>query len=118
MKVLADENVQASTVAWLRAGGHDVLYVAETLRGFDDDELLATASAESRVILTDDKDFGELVFRRRLAAHGVVLVRLGSAVPSERVRRLSECWSVVESNMPGKFVVIDDRKVRVRSILI
>lgn len=74
MRLLADENVPAPAVAALRAAGHDVLHVAESVPGSSDDAVLALAADEQRVLLKFDKDFGELAFRRGLSSrHGVVL---------------------------------------------
>lgn len=61
MLLLADENIHADLVAWLRGAGHDVLYAAETMRRAPDPELLELARRERRIVLTDDLDFGELV---------------------------------------------------------
>lgn len=75
MRLLADENLHAGIVAWLRLNGHDVTYAAETLRGEPDEVVLARAREEIRVVVTDDKDFGDLVVRRRLSTAGVLLLR-------------------------------------------
>lgn len=64
MLLLADENIQSEVVQWLRARGHDVVYVAESRRQTPDPMFLELARAEGRTILADDLDFGELVFRR------------------------------------------------------
>jgi predicted nuclease of predicted toxin-antitoxin system len=81
-------------------------------------KLLADKFAErdGRVIVTDDKDFGELVFNRSLNSHGVLLVRLHAVTLPERVARLAAIWPVVEEHSPGSFIVVTDRKVRVRPI--
>lgn len=66
MKYLADENVAARIVAWLRDRGDDVRYASEERPGELDSAWLHEAEAEERLIVTSDKDFGELVFRDRL----------------------------------------------------
>lgn len=114
MKLLADENIHADLVVWLRSTGHDVLYAAEVLRQVPDDELLAIARAEGRVIFTDDKDFGELVFRQQLATAGVILVRLFRMSLPDRIARLAQVWDQVERAEPGGLVVIEPANVRVR----
>jgi predicted nuclease of predicted toxin-antitoxin system len=60
---LADECVDAALVAALRAGAQDVLYLAETAAGITDTEALNLADREDRLLLIEDKDFGELIFR-------------------------------------------------------
>jgi predicted nuclease of predicted toxin-antitoxin system len=54
------------------------MYAAEIMSGFPDEVLLDTARCEGRILVTDDKDFGELVFHRRLAIEGIVLIRLSN----------------------------------------
>lgn len=117
MNLLADENIHADIVAWLRDRGNDVLYAAETLPTRRDDDLLAIARQEERVLITDDKDFGELVFHQRLATSGIVLVRLHSPSIAERLKRLAQVWPAIETRIAGRFTVISDRKIRVRTPL-
>ena len=62
MKFLADECFDAGLVKVLRDDGHEVLYAVETLRGAIDDDVLTRAFSEGRILLTEDKDFGELVY--------------------------------------------------------
>jgi predicted nuclease of predicted toxin-antitoxin system len=60
MNLLVNENIPTSVVQSLRARGHDVLAVKETMRGADDPTILARAQVERRLLVTQDKDFGEL----------------------------------------------------------
>ena len=113
MRFFADENVARAIVAWVRSAGHDVLYAAEEKPGEADDVWLRQAQADGRLILTADKDFGELVFRDHLNSAGVVLLRMEDRTVQQRLARLRSVWSVVEANPAGKFIVITDRKVRV-----
>lgn len=71
MKFLVDECADEQLVEHLRANGHDVLYVMETMRGATDDVILNRAYQEQRILLTEDKDFGELVFRLRKPTIGI-----------------------------------------------
>jgi hypothetical protein len=73
---LADECVDAALVSRLRGAGHDVVYVAELASGISDTEVLQLAQSNGRVLLTEDKGFGELVFRSKLTVPGVVLLRI------------------------------------------
>jgi len=111
---LADENIHADMVE--SSTGYDVSYAAETMSGDPDEILLATACREKRILVTDDKDFGELVFHRRLASQGIILIRLSSPRIEYRLRRLAEVWSAIESQLEGRFIVIGDKKVRIRPI--
>ena len=116
MKLLADEDTHGLIVRWLRDQGHDVLWATETLPAQPDHVLLDTAAKQLRLIFTSDLDFGELVFQQQLNSHGVILVRLGHLAVQDRIVRLQACWSVIDANPAGKFIVITDRKVRVRNL--
>ena len=77
MRFLANENVPGPVVAALREHGHDVFWIKESMRGAEDPIVLVRAQTERRVVVTLDKDFGELAFRSRLPAQsGVILIRL------------------------------------------
>jgi predicted nuclease of predicted toxin-antitoxin system len=72
---LGDECVEAGLVARLRVESHDVLCVADALAGATDAEIIEGGAANQRLLLTVDKDFGDLVFRRARRVPGVVLLR-------------------------------------------
>lgn len=116
MRFLADENVPGPLIASLRLNAHDVLSVKESMQGADDRSILARAQSEERVLLTFDKDFGELAFRFGLpAACGVVLFRLEGASPElDDQRALAalvsrDAWS-------GCFSVVTDTLIRIRPL--
>lgn len=116
MRFLADENIHADLVAWLRSVGHDVSYAAETMPSDPDDSVLRRAREQFRILVTDDKDFGDLVVHRRLSSAGVLLLRLRSPSVPERIRRLQAVWPSIEGGLQGSFTVVSDRRVRVRPI--
>lgn len=72
---MADESVERPTVSALRAAGHQASFIAETSPGIEDAEVLGIACVEQALLLTADKDFGELVFRNREAHSGILLIR-------------------------------------------
>jgi predicted nuclease of predicted toxin-antitoxin system len=79
LRILADENVALDIVLALRGAGHDIVWAAEIDPRQADEHWLALAEAERRLLLTHDKDFGDLVFRDRWpATSGVFLLRLGA----------------------------------------
>jgi predicted nuclease of predicted toxin-antitoxin system len=81
MIFVADENVQRSVVEKLRQRGHDVRHIRELMPGATDDTVLRTTAGENAILLTYDRDFGELVFRQGRAATGVILVRCAALPP-------------------------------------
>jgi predicted nuclease of predicted toxin-antitoxin system len=95
MRVLANENIPRTLLRELRDRGHDVLSAKESMRGEDDPAILARAQTEARLVVTQDKDFGELAFRFGLpASSGVILFRLSGSDPEADTRRMME---VIES---------------------
>ena len=116
MRFLADENLHADLVRWLRSQGHDVSYAAETAAGEPDESVLRRARAEDRVLVTDDKDFGELVVRKGIANAGVLLLRQRNPSVPDRIARLAAIWESVAQKMSRSFVVVSDRRVRVRPL--
>ncbi len=116
MLILTDENIPRSVVIGLREAGHDVLWVKEVMRGVDNDVILARAMAEGRVVVTFDKDFGELAFRSRLPSTcGVVLFRITQRGREHDTRvvldtlRSRDDWS-------GYFWTITDDRIRQRPL--
>jgi predicted nuclease of predicted toxin-antitoxin system len=92
VRLLADENIPRCIVEWLRAQRHDVLYAAEDRVQTPEVDLLSEAEAQGYVILTEDLDFGELVFRHHLNSHGVILMRMEDSPASIRLLRLQKAW--------------------------
>ncbi len=116
MKFLADECFDASTVASLRSDGHDVLYVMEFQPGTQDQDILEKAFAEDRILITEDKGFGELVYRFKRPAKGIVLLRIEVRERHLKWPRLRELISHHSSKLEGHFVVVDVEKFRFRPL--
>jgi predicted nuclease of predicted toxin-antitoxin system len=116
VKLLADECCAASLVSALRADGHDVLYALETFPGASDDEILARAFTEHRILLTEDKDFGELVYRLGRPAQGIVLLRFDVVDRALKVPRLRDLLIRGESRLPESLVILEVDKVRIRPL--
>jgi len=113
---LADECIAASLVRELRGAGHDVLYIAEFAASLSDVEVIALASREGRLLLTADKDFGELVFRRGQAVPGLILLRID---PESRALILARLLGAIDQfgdGLFGRYVVIDEARFRSRPL--
>ena len=104
-RYLADENFPGAMVRLLRDQDNDVLYAAETLISAQDEIVLQTAATENRILLTFDRDFGELAFRRRKSqAPGIVLFRIGSLSP-EALFTFIESFFSSQPTLRGFFTV-------------
>jgi predicted nuclease of predicted toxin-antitoxin system len=116
VRFLADESFAGVAVRALRALGHDVVWVREQRPGVADDGVLAWAAEDKRVLLTFDKDFGELVYRRgREASCGVVLFRIPMASP-EAVRDRVLAVISARDDWQNVFSVVDERRIRMRPL--
>ena len=118
MLFLADEDFPGISVRWLREAGHEVLWARTSMPGQSDAAVLEAAQRESRVVLTCDKDFGELAFHWGLPAScGVVLFRYPSSLPETFLDRVKELLAAEkEIGLSGTFCVVEANRVRVRPL--
>jgi predicted nuclease of predicted toxin-antitoxin system len=112
MRFLVDESTGPLVAEWLRKNGHDVFSVFNESRGMQDADIIQKAFIDKRILVTNDKDFGEKVFRERQPHRGVILLRLEderSIVKIEIIRRLLANYA---NNLSGNFVVVTENSVR------
>lgn len=114
MKFLADESVDRQVVDQLRLDGHEVWYVAEKEPGISDDTVLDRANQEMAVLLTADKDFGELVFRQKRIAMGVILLRLAGLSPGQKAGIVSVAIHRHLQELENAFTVVVPGAIRIR----
>jgi predicted nuclease of predicted toxin-antitoxin system len=116
MRFLADENFPGAAVTVLEAAGHDVVWVRMAAPGATDPDVLAWAAREERILLTFDKDFGELARGSALpSACGVILLRMPMPRPSDVGRRLADLI-IAREDWAGYFSVIEPGRVRMRPL--
>ena len=117
MRWLVDECVHGHIVRHLRNSGHDVLYVAEAFPSLEDAPILSSASAGHRILLTQDLDFGELVFRRHLApVQGIVLIRMRLHSIDAVWQRLRAAIEELGDSLVGQYVVVEENRIRARAL--
>ena len=117
MRLLANENFPGVAIAALRSYGHDVVWIREDSPGIDDRAVLSRATTEGRILITFDKEIGELVFRLGLdAPSGVILFRIAPDSPSFVAQT---AVTVLESrtDWAGHFSVVDDPRVRMTPLI-
>ena len=117
MKFLADAHISVEMVEMLRRLGHDCLDASAIPPRMPDVDVLRMAADQGRVVVTSDKDFGELVFVHGIPCPGVVLIRVALADEAGRVARVATVWKTVLSRLPGSFVTITASNVRARPLL-
>ena len=115
MRFLADESCDFTVVRALRQAGHDALAVADVARGAEDPVVVDFARNEGRVLITEDKDFGGLVYAALgdAATGGVILVRFPSTARSVLGAAVRETIDRLGATLEGQFVVVEPGRVRV-----
>ncbi len=98
----------------LKNAGYDVLFVGDWKPSASDDEVLQKAKDDGRVLITDDKDFGELVFRLKKPSSGVILIRTSTTDSIIRYHNLEILLKYTDVN--EKFIVLKDNAVKIRDI--
>ncbi|MDD1521422.1 MULTISPECIES: DUF5615 family PIN-like protein [Bradyrhizobium] len=115
-RFLADENFPGSAVDAVRASGHDVIWIRASAPGSSDREVLAQASHEQRILITFDKDFGELAKASSLpTACGIVLLRIPPPAPG-RIGKVLADLILARDDWAGHFSVIEPGRVRMRPL--
>jgi len=111
MRFLVDECTGKKLAKLLEKESHDVLFVGDVMPSASDDEVIRKAEKENRILITDDRDFGELVFRLGKPTKGVILLRTG-VNPEKRLKALVKLLRNYE--IAERFVVLKEDSVRIR----
>ena len=93
-----------------------LLQFKRTVRGIEDSEVCVWANREGRVIITNDKDFGRLIFLGKLPSQGVILLRLQDERAANKVRVVSNILAGYEDRLAGHFLVASESAVRIRPL--
>ena len=112
MRFVVDECAGPAVTRWLREQGHDVVSVYDQARGSPDDDVIRMANEEGRILITNDKDFGEKVYRNRRAHCGVVLLRLSDERPDAKIQVLSRLLGLYAAKLGGSFIVVSERRIK------
>ncbi len=114
MNLIADEGIDKPIVDALRNAGFDVTYILETNRGAYDDLILEMANTQKRILLTQDKDFGELVYRLKYAHFGVILIRLQGYSAKFKAEIVVNMIIKHKEELIKAFTVIQQNAIRIR----
>jgi len=112
MRFLVDECTGSKVAEWLRDANYEVFSVFDQARGMTDDDILAKACTENWILITNDKDFGEMVFRERRTHHGVVFMRLDDERATNKIEVLQRLLEGYAEKLTEEFVVVTETKVR------
>jgi predicted nuclease of predicted toxin-antitoxin system len=114
--IVADESVDGNIVAHLKTLSYQIHYIPQHTPGIPDLEVLETAIQNDALLLTEDKDFGELVYRLRLPHCGILLLRLAGVETSKKCSLVEFALRENEAMLKNKFAVLDENKLRIREI--
>jgi predicted nuclease of predicted toxin-antitoxin system len=116
VRILADESVAFPVIFAMRAAGHDVTSIAEVAAGSPDEAVLDRGLRESRVVVTEDRDFGALVYQAQKPSPGVVFVRgFPEIAHRQKCSEVVEALRVHADSIVGTFIVVSPGQVRIRS---
>lgn len=113
MRFLIDECTGSKVASWLRGENYEVYSVFEEARGMTDDEVLTKAAVENWILITNDKDFGEMIFRERRAHHGIIFMRLDDERAANKIKVLRQLLENYAEKLPEQFVTVTETKVRI-----
>jgi predicted nuclease of predicted toxin-antitoxin system len=116
MRFFIDECCPQAIGHALAAQGHDVRGVSAEEIGAPDEEVLALARQESRILVTEDKDYGELLIAGKRPSHGVIVLRLGRVLPAERAERLVHLVRSLGGELVGCLTILRPTEVRTRRL--
>ncbi len=112
MRFFVDECTGPAVAEWLREQKHEVFSVYDEARGLDDDAIIQKAFTENWILITNDKDFGEKIYRERQSHQGVILLRLDDERAASKIEVLRRLLRDYADRLPGQFVVVTETKVR------
>jgi predicted nuclease of predicted toxin-antitoxin system len=116
MRFLADENIARAIIERLRSSGLDVLAVVEETPAASDKDVLALAVAEQRIVITEDRDFGEMVIRQRMPVRGIILLELDPLPNAVAAKRVAEVIASRVDGLVGNLLIIEPGRLRIRPL--
>ncbi len=115
-KFLVDVNIGKKVEQWLLENKYDIKAVREIDARMSDKDVLKIAVSENRIVITIDKDFGELVYNLGMSHSGVLLLRLEDANADEKVKTLEKILTEHQDKLSGNFCVFQHGKIRIRKM--
>lgn len=116
VKCLADEGFSFLITTVLRKEGYDVKWIGDIASGADDTIVFEISREDGRIILTEDKDFGELAIRFKHKTSGIILLRIEPDKKELREKKVLELFRNFPDKLKGSLIIIDEQKFRFRKI--
>ncbi len=112
MRFLVDECTGPAVARWLRDQGYEVFSVYDEARGIDDEAIIQKAFDEDWILVTNDKDFGEKVYREGLPHHGIIFLRLQNERAANKIATLRRLLENHTDRLTDQFVVVTETRIR------
>ena len=113
MKLLANENFPLASVLYLREQGYDIVHIGESFMGIEDKEVIDKAIAESRLILTFDRDYGELIYKYGYKPEmGIIYLHIDEFTPDEPGKMIAEILENKDLLFERALTVVDLKSIR------
>ncbi|CAN5770343.1 hypothetical protein BH24ACI3_BH24ACI3_16610 [soil metagenome] len=113
MRFLVDECTGPAVAAWLKDLGHEIFSVFDEAQAASDDEILAKAFGENWILITNDKDFGEMIFRERRQHLGVIFLRLADERSANKIAVLRKVLGSHSGRLEKRFVTATETRIRI-----
>ena len=113
MRFIVDECVGPTVASWLEDEGHNVVCISHSGRGSEDSVILSRSIEEKRVVITNDRDFGDLVFRDLRSHCGIILIRSEDETSANKIRCLKYCFDHISEDLSTLFIVISEKTSRI-----
>ena len=113
MRFLVDECTGPAVAEWLRSLHHDVFSVYDEARGLDDESVIKKANFGNYILVTNDKDFGELIFRMKRPHKGVILLRLKDERNKNKIAVLRRVLELYPDKLANNFITVTEKTVRI-----
>ncbi|MGR3319962.1 MAG: DUF5615 family PIN-like protein [Candidatus Anammoxibacter sp.] len=112
LKIIADVNIEKPIIDYLVEQGYDVKWISDYNRKLADKDLLNLDNKEKRILITNDRDFGELIFLQKKLSKGLILIRVKGQQTQTKVMLIKKLFKRFSDKLPRHFVVITKKKMR------
>jgi predicted nuclease of predicted toxin-antitoxin system len=116
MNLVLDENIDRPIYDQLSRDGHIIWYIFDVFKGLSDDKVLELANSNKALLITLDKDFGDLIFQRKLISSGILLLRIAGLPNSEKAFIVSSAIKKYSEKLFHSFSVLTPKSIRIRNI--
>lgn len=116
MKFIVDESTGKRAAVFLDKQGYDTVFVGDEFEGISDTEIMNKARTENRIIVTNDKDFGELAVKEKKSSEGIILLRLKIETPNQKIKVLGKILDNHKQRIQGNLLIAKEEKIKIREI--